>query len=317
MAMTGGWTRISFTNETMEQKVERLRVSVGSSIVYREQLQEVIKAPVVRRSKTAFERRRTGSKESNKSKSDSAASLASLGGLRPGTSGRDGSAMKTAGRAIADQKQHDLVWIARANNLSLDVCKQAADVFKCEAGLDEVLTHGQFANLLCKATGKKQTSDIPAEIVDTAFTVADKDGNGTVDFNEFCAWFGTVGFNELTNLSSEDIHFREFCKENSMLIVDVEKYRKYFNQFDTDGSGLIDREEFEELLKKCSKLPKGVDLPQNRVKQLWQECDTDGSGEVNFEEFAVFYKKHFDDGSDGNPWESFYSKVRPKLGATR
>mmetsp|Transcript_26563 Transcript_26563/g.47086 ORF Transcript_26563/g.47086 Transcript_26563/m.47086 type:complete len:109 (+) Transcript_26563:482-808(+) len=98
-----------------------------------------------------------------------------------------------------------------------------------------------------------------------------------------------------------------------MSIVDCERYRQYFDEFDSDGSGAIEESEFEALLRKCAKVPPHVEIPTKRFRLLWKECDVDGSGEIDFEEFLVMYKRYFDTTGSGQAggFETFYRNIRP------
>ena len=53
-----------------------------------------------------------------------------------------------------------------------------------------------------------------------------------------------------------------------------------FNQFDTDGSGELDKDEFEAAVKML-----GFQLTPNKFTSLWNAVDSDGGGEVTIEEF--------------------------------
>ncbi|EKX53490.1 hypothetical protein GUITHDRAFT_54801, partial [Guillardia theta CCMP2712] len=53
-----------------------------------------------------------------------------------------------------------------------------------------------------------------------------------------------------------------------------------FNAFDMDGSGELEREEFEEALVHV-----GLEVPKEEVDEMMAVMDTDGSGTINFSEF--------------------------------
>ncbi|CAE8622603.1 unnamed protein product [Polarella glacialis] len=94
-----------------------------------------------------------------------------------------------------------------------------------------------------------------------------------------------------------------------MTIVEAERYRQAFDEFDSDGSGAIGEGEFESLLRKCAKVPSHVEIPAKRFRLLWKECDVD----VDFEEFLVMYKRYFDTSGSGKAggFETFYRTIRP------
>jgi Ca2+-binding EF-hand superfamily protein len=56
-----------------------------------------------------------------------------------------------------------------------------------------------------------------------------------------------------------------------------------FRMFDTDGSGSISRQEFEQAMMALGFRPS---------EALWQEADADGSGEIDVDEFAEVLRKN-------------------------
>jgi Ca2+-binding EF-hand superfamily protein len=209
---------------------------------------------------------------------------------------------------------NDLIWVARHTKVTLDVCQLAAALFSAQTGsIDRSMTKDQFSKCLLKVTGVQSMDKLPKEVVRHAFAIADADKNGTIEFTEFVAWYSSVGFSANVALTPEEREFRDFCKSHGMSLIDMDRYKKYFDEFDADGSGAIEYEEFENLVKKCARVPKGVEVPPSRLKNLWKEADADGGGSIDFQEYALFYRKNFESGSSGG-FESFYKNVRPPLG---
>eukprot|EP00930_Biecheleria_cincta_P004129 TRINITY_DN105014_c0_g1_i1.p1 TRINITY_DN105014_c0_g1~~TRINITY_DN105014_c0_g1_i1.p1 ORF type:complete len:373 (-),score=64.90 TRINITY_DN105014_c0_g1_i1:95-1165(-) len=209
---------------------------------------------------------------------------------------------------------NDLIWVARHTKVTLDVCQLAASLFTAQVGsIDRPMNKDQFSKCLVKVIGVQSVDKLPPEVVKHAFTIADADKNGTVEFTEFVAWYSSVGFSANVALTPEERSFRNFCKDHDMSLIDMDRYKKYFDEFDADGSGAIEYEEFENLVKKCARVPKGVEVPPSRLKNLWKEADSDGGGSIDFQEYALFYRKNFESGTNGG-FESFYKNVRPPLG---
>lgn len=118
------------------------------------------------------------------------------------------------------------------------------------------------------------------------------------------------------------------CRKLGISILDMDRYRQYFNNFDLDNSGYIDKAEFENLLTKLLKVPRGHSLPtqrvatlwkqadieanRRRVATLWEQTDLDGNRKIDFEEFVTFYVKHFNDrdGFAHEPLQDFYRGIR-------
>lgn len=209
---------------------------------------------------------------------------------------------------------NNLIWVARHTKVTLDVCQQASQLYTAQVGsIDKALTRDQFSKCLLKVTGVQSLDKLPPEVIRHAFSMADEDHSGTVDFTEFVAWYASVGFSANVALTPEERQFRDFCKSNGMSLIDMDRYKKYFDEFDSDGSGAIEYEEFENLVKKCARVPKGVDVPPSRLKNLWKEADVDGGGSIDFQEYALFHRKTFESGPSAG-FESYYKNVRPPLG---
>ena len=58
--------------------------------------------------------------------------------------------------------------------------------------------------------------------------------------------------------------------------------RRAFVNFDGDGSGAIDLQEFKSALK----MKTGLDFENRLLQKIWKQFDDDGSGEINFRKFT-------------------------------
>lgn len=254
---------------------------------------------------------------------------ASLAASRPTGSGSNSSneesSLAQAGTASLNSQNSSkqaerlpqIVWVARANNLSFETCKQAAELFRRYTSFpDGHLNREQFRQVLCFLQDKKTVDDVGD--VDKAFAmVAQEDSSrNKMNFSEFALWYSTSSFDERLCINDEEKEFRVLCRKYKMDMHSMERYRRLFASADADGSGSIEEDEFNDLLRKCAKVPGNVDIPASRFRQLWKECDADGSGTVEFEEFLAFYSRYFEDTGTGvTGFESFYRNVRPALGS--
>eukprot|EP00434_Breviolum_minutum_P032166 symbB.v1.2.028447.t1/scaffold3017.1/size65305/5 len=134
-----------------------------------------------------------------------------------------------AAKRDRERESAKMAWIARANHVPVDTCIQAADLFLDQVnGLERNLNLEQFGKCMLHCTGMDKLEDLPPDLLRHAFAVADKDKNGSISFPEFVTWFSTVGFNTNVTLSSKERAFREFCAENNLSLVDMDRYQKYF-----------------------------------------------------------------------------------------
>jgi len=143
----------------------------------------------------------------------------------------------------------------------------------------------------------------------------DDNQNGGIDFKEFLKWYSSNGFNVEFLLSEHELWLRRIAKQYSIAPDYVEKIKRCFDSFDSDGSGKVDAIEFKAVMYKMLKVPPNVEMPASRIQYFWSEMDHDHSGLANFEEFLQWWLKYFDNSkmnghSDVRPFESFYKQVR-------
>lgn len=142
------------------------------------------------------------------------------------------------------------------------------------------------------------------------FKICDRDGSGSIDVEEFCLWYAAESFSMEMMLDEDQQQVRRFAIKHSIPILDIDRYKTYFDKFDLDGSGEIDYSEFCQLITILWKIPKGLEIPESRLKTFWKMADLDGSGLLEFEEFVLFYRKYCESSCDDDPITAFYRDVR-------
>jgi Ca2+-binding EF-hand superfamily protein len=208
--------------------------------------------------------------------------------------------------------------LANSMNLPFDETHRAVNIFArfvdCPAGTDVMeiaMYRGKFTDCLSHVMQLKGSSkEISEEITDRAFKLCDTDGSGTIDVTEFCIWYTSESFSKTMMLDEETQGMRRFAEKNNISLLDIDRYKGYFDKFDLDGSGEIDYEEFSALITLLWKIPKNAEIPESRLKTFWKMADLDGSGALEFEEFVLFYRKYCESGGDGDPITDFYKSIR-------
>ena len=84
----------------------------------------------------------------------------------------------------------------------------------------------------------------------------------------------------------------DLAKKYDITPPQVDKIKKRFNEFDLDGSGKIDYNEFLQMLCYVLRAKNPTDVSEDRAQRFWQEIDEDGSGEIEFEEFCGWFVKY-------------------------
>ena len=113
-----------------------------------------------------------------------------------------------------------------------------------------------------KSLGHNPTEDELQDIINKV----DTDGNGTIEFSEFCARM-----------------VKKIKDKNSS--IDEAEIRQSFDLFDLDGNGYITKFELTHVMASL-----GEELTEQEIDEMMSDADTDGDGQVNFEEFSRMMK---------------------------
>ena len=106
---------------------------------------------------------------------------------------------------------------------------------------------------------------ISAKEIKALMKELDKDGDGTIDIEEFLDKVGSG--------SKRDVIHKALVKRAGI--------RKQFEKYDKDGSGFITREEFTKVVEDKY----GQNISSKERKKMMKLADKDGDGKINYEEF--------------------------------
>jgi calmodulin len=129
-----------------------------------------------------------------------------------------------------------------------------------------------------------------------AFSLFDKDGDGTITTKELGTVMRSLGQNpteaELQDMINEvdadgngTIDFPEFCTLMARKMKDTdseEELKEAFRVFDKDGNGFISAAELRHIMTNL-----GEKLTDEEVDEMIREADIDGDGQINYEVCAV------------------------------
>ena len=169
---------------------------------------------------------------------------------------------------------------------------------KYDANSDGVLDYGEFTEYLTsvfdalshtpafQAHGASP-AQMAAATAQQCFEEADADGNGTLTFDEFQAWFQADPSRQLKTDASGSIKQSEA--------------RALFEKYDANSDGVLDYDEFTEYLTSVfdalSHTPafqahgaSPAQMAAATAQQCFEEADADGNGTLTFDEFQAWYE---------------------------
>ena len=159
-------------------------------------------------------------------------------------------------------------------------------------------THNQLTRILpvfpLVTMADQLTEEQIAEFKE-AFSLFDKDGDGTITTKELGTVMRSLGQNpteaELQDMINEvdadgngTIDFPEFLTMMARKMKDTdseEEIIEAFKVFDKDGNGFISAAELRHIMTNL-----GEKLTDEEVDEMIREADIDGDGQINYEEFV-------------------------------
>lgn len=128
-----------------------------------------------------------------------------------------------------------------------------------------------------------------------AFSLFDKDGDGTITTNELGTVMRNLGqspteeelrdmLNEVDIDGNGIIDFNEFVSMMAKKLKETdteEELKEAFKVFDKNGDGFISTDELMHVMTNL-----GEKLSQDEVEQMIQEADSNGDGQVDYAEFV-------------------------------
>ncbi|CAK9012414.1 Calcium-binding protein 5 (CaBP5) [Durusdinium trenchii] len=221
--------------------------------------------------------------------------------------------------ASASSKGPQLFQLAHELRIPAELARQATELFgRYSDGegpdlFQRRLRMINFPALLCEVTHVSSLSELSPHFVETATRSLNRLNADAIDVREFFIWYSAFSFSEEMTPNKDDHRTRRLAKKLGLEVVDVDDYRKAFDKFDTDGSGAIEIDEFQEILKHLLKLPPETELEPNRVANLFLIADKNHDDVVDFEEFCVFWSQSYGSGDNSQGLENLFASVYRSL----
>jgi len=160
--------------------------------------------------------------------------------------------------------------------------------------------HRQSRSNSNKQPKKQELTPEQKQEIREAFDLFDTDGSGTIECKELKVAMRALGFepkkedlkkmvSEIDKSGSGVMDFNEFLELMSAKMAEKdtkEEILKAFKLFDDDGTGKIS---FKNLKRVSKEL--GENLTDEEIQEMIDDADKDGDGEINEEEFLHIMKK--------------------------
>eukprot|EP00931_Biecheleriopsis_adriatica_P042013 TRINITY_DN2394_c1_g1_i3.p1 TRINITY_DN2394_c1_g1~~TRINITY_DN2394_c1_g1_i3.p1 ORF type:complete len:454 (-),score=93.15 TRINITY_DN2394_c1_g1_i3:54-1415(-) len=167
------------------------------------------------------------------------------------------------------------------------------------------LSFEEFRERLRARCGYKDSEEVPPRLLDNIFARIDCNNDSSIDFEEYLLWSMSSKFSEEILVPSPEARsMRQLSRDLDVPIPEIERLKRIFELFDTNGNGFIDKEEFEEVILKLLKVKDRTDLSQGTVSRYWRECDWDNVGQVDFLGFLLWHLR-MDFVADEGRWKKY------------
>jgi len=188
---------------------------------------------------------------------------------------------------------NQVVQVAKNQNLSVDeVHEKMKDFMRFDKAGNGFLSMEEFEATVRKVCNVDADAKTPEHLLTRHWQSVDQDMDGKVSFEEYVVWSMEVAYSEevLVPDAGERL-LRHLAREHGFAITEVERIKQIFDEFDTDKSGVIEQEEFFNVIMKLMKVKNPRDVSKKKLERYWAEADTDHSGEITFEEYLLWYTR--------------------------
>jgi len=95
-----------------------------------------------------------------------------------------------------------------------------------------------------------------------------------------------------SGVSHSGMMLRRISRKYDIDLTLIDDLYKRFVEGDPDQSGVLDSQEFAEMILRLSGANDLRDIPPERLKKFFKQADTDCTGEIDFEEFMMWFRRY-------------------------
>jgi len=187
------------------------------------------------------------------------------------------------------------VALSKRHGISLKEVRSCAEEFlELDTDGSDGLSPDEFEVAIIKRCDLPPGKELPENMKAAILHQADTDGDGMIGFEEFLLWTRQCNFmEEMAVTDRQERGLRQMAREHDLDLPHIEKLRETFNAWDTDGSGFIDWNEFNNVMCQMMKVKEATDISEAQVRRYWKEADTKNTGKLDFEAFVTWYSQRF------------------------
>eukprot|EP00930_Biecheleria_cincta_P009011 TRINITY_DN110628_c0_g1_i1.p1 TRINITY_DN110628_c0_g1~~TRINITY_DN110628_c0_g1_i1.p1 ORF type:complete len:351 (+),score=57.28 TRINITY_DN110628_c0_g1_i1:175-1227(+) len=219
-------------------------------------------------------------------------------------------------KSVGESLGAKAVRASKAYNMTFKEAKDILEVFeKISRTVVGRFCKRDLHDFLCNLFHAKEIPD--STLDEIYYRTCQSDSPQGFDMEAFLAWH-MCSFSKVAKLRGDKaavqkaVSVDEICAKHGFSPNDLDKVRRVFDRFDTDGSGVLDKDEFELMIVVYLGATK-ADISKERLATWWREIDMDGSGQVEFPEFVEWYAKYFGSADSMTPTQAFYASFNPSV----
>jgi len=126
-----------------------------------------------------------------------------------------------------------------------DVLKYWHEFRGCDPQPSGDISWRRFIELLRGRAGLDPQEEIPRHLLGR---LAHLEKLGRVNFEDFLCWSVSVAWLEELQVPQTEREIRRIAREKNMTLLEVDRFKRTFDKFDSDGSGEIEEKEFRSMM---------------------------------------------------------------------
>lgn len=183
------------------------------------------------------------------------------------------------------------VMLSKKHGISADQVRQRWGEFRVfKLNKNGELSKKEFAQVVREICDIPSNEVVPPYLLDDWWISTGRGINHALDFEGYLSWCLVHQFcEEMMIPDAGERDARNLARKLGCNILDIDNIKTIFKRFDINGSGVIEQDEFQQVVMSLMEVKRAEDVPPKVLTRFWREADRDGSGVIDFQEFAEWY----------------------------